>query len=589
MPAQADSAPANDLAHDSDIAAGPARLTPAGLPPELIAELERLRTSSPLDRSTTAIYVVDANTGEPLFAVNQDEPLNPASNVKLISTATALDQLGPDWRYVTRLLGPIPNDAGVVPGDLYLAGNADPTLDTDDLEELAAALAARGVSHVAGDLVVGPGALRDSLGLPRLHIHVRGTRPGRAPEVTVEPSGEDDNGAALVEVEVKAETIRRRRGPRLQATVTLVDDPIPHYRVELSGTISARRSKHLRRRIPAPQLFTARLLGAALARAGITVAGTVRRAELLDHVVDNALAGAVPIELARHESRPLSDIIARINKRSLNRLADRVLMTAGTARYGGAPTMSKGVRAMHEWLRGRAGVDPEALFLDTGSGLSYRTQLTARQIVSVVQAAAGLAHAPPDADPAVFARAARRPRKGRTDAPGPVLSERRADDDPDELTARRFGPEAGDGPSAGGDDGRDDDSGEDDDHGDDDPALSDPAQEDATRSPSDDVGLARGADDAEAEAFMASLAVGGVDGTLRGRLRDLRGQVFAKTGTLTEVIALSGIVTAGDEALAFAIVSNGHRHRRRRQVRRQHDAIVKALHRYLNARAAADE
>ena len=43
----------------------------------------------------TGLFVADARTGEPLFAVNADDPLNPASNVKMISTATALELLGP--------------------------------------------------------------------------------------------------------------------------------------------------------------------------------------------------------------------------------------------------------------------------------------------------------------------------------------------------------------------------------------------------------------------------------------------------------------------------------------------------------------
>jgi D-alanyl-D-alanine carboxypeptidase/D-alanyl-D-alanine-endopeptidase (penicillin-binding protein 4) len=62
-------------------------------------------------------------------------------------------------------------------------------------------------------------------------------------------------------------------------------------------------------------------------------------------------------------------------------------------------------------------------------------------------------------------------------------------------------------------------------------------------------------------AWRASFPVGGVDGTLAGRFTDLalKGKVFAKTGTLSEVNALSGyLVAASGRTVAFSILSNNH-------------------------------
>ncbi len=102
--------------------------------------------------------------------------------------------------------------------------------------------------------------------------------------------------------------------------------------------------------------------------------------------------------------------------------------------------------------------------------------------------------------------------------------------------------------------------------------------------------LASGVDPAPAstpaDAFLHSLSVGGVDGTLRHRFHELRGQVQAKTGTLNKAVALSGLVRHGDHTLAFAIVTNGTDWRQRQRVRRQHERLVEALHRYLRKRAA---
>ena len=62
-------------------------------------------------------------------------------------------------------------------------------------------------------------------------------------------------------------------------------------------------------------------------------------------------------------------------------------------------------------------------------------------------------------------------------------------------------------------------------------------------------------------AWRASLPVGGVDGTLSGRFAEpaLKGKVFAKTGTLSEVNALSGyLVAASGRTVAFSILCNDH-------------------------------
>jgi D-alanyl-D-alanine carboxypeptidase/D-alanyl-D-alanine-endopeptidase (penicillin-binding protein 4) len=579
---------------------------------ELIEELRKLESERPLRRGTTAIYVVDAVTGRQLYAVHEDEPLNPASNVKLISTATALDVLGPDWRYTTRLLGPAPDADGAVAGHLYLIGSYDPTLQHAHLAELAAAIKAAGVTRVHGDIVVGPEPLRDSLGWARIDIRVHGTEDGNAPEVLIDADGgllsETGRAGFLAhgfELDVQARSTRRSRRGRVEVGVTLVDGPAPRYRITVTGTIAKERRVRVRRQLPVPQIFTAQLLRAALVEAGIEVLGAVRQSELDEYVAAAATAGSLPIELARHESVPMASLVARINKRSLNALADRVVMTAGAVLYGGAPTMDKGVRAMQSWLREHAGLDPERLVIDTGSGLSRNTAITARQIVRVLRAASGLWTPTPDAPDATAvgldellptALVSASEPLGRSPAAGSGAAlvgmladtidmvELGAAPAPAPALARAAGADQ-DGASAPDDqDGADEpgepsESGEPSEPGE--PAAADRASGQAAGAPTavEPAGLT------PALAFLSSLAVGGVDGTLRYRFRELRGEILAKTGTLRKVVALSGLVSHGDQKLAFAIVTNGTDWRQRQRVRRQHEHIVAALHRYLRKRA----
>jgi D-alanyl-D-alanine carboxypeptidase/D-alanyl-D-alanine-endopeptidase (penicillin-binding protein 4) len=448
-------------------------------------KIEELLRTGALRAGTTALYVVDAQSGQELFAVHPDDPLNPASNVKLISTATALDVLGADYRYRTRLLGPSPSRDGTIAGDVYLLGNYDPTLTPGGVRDLAASLAAHGVHAITGGIVVGHDDDRDGMIRDPIEITVAATTAGKTPTISIDPA------APFVLVTDDATTAKGRRSSlKISDGASTDRDGHARWSVHLTGAIG--RGKTATYTIwPDPSgALTAELLAADLAKEGISVGGGVRVEELSSYATEAGTNGWLPVELAAHESDPLAAIVAQVNKRSINWLADRVVMTAAAAKYGQAPSMSKALDAMYGWLHDHAGIDRGALFVDTGSGLSHKTTFSARQIVTVLRAAAG---------------------------------------------------------------------------------LSDPHA-------------------AAATAYLQSLSVGGIDGTLRHRFAGaLRGKLHAKTGTLNGAIALSGFLdVAPGHTLAFSLVTNGNPAGSHKQVRAAHEKLVSILADYAAAAAAAD-
>jgi D-alanyl-D-alanine carboxypeptidase/D-alanyl-D-alanine-endopeptidase (penicillin-binding protein 4) len=462
---------------------------------EATAEAIEKVLRGPLRFGTTGLYVVDAETGRELFAVHPDDPLNPASNVKLISTAAALDLVGPDFRYSTRVLGPTPDADGVVAGDVYLLGSYDPTMGVEDVQAFGAQLVAAGVTRIDGGVVVGGTSTRDGLYRSRVRVDVTAGAPGEAPTVTTAPRSE------FVEVAVTATSGKRPRVKgRLGVTGKVVtrDDGTSRMAIEVTGAIG--KGKSVTRWIWTKErhLHTAHVLRTALRDAGITVTGDVRVEELPAYVDARAGAGQLPVTLAEHRSQPLSHIVAQVNKRSINWLSDRVITTTTALTTDQKPSMDKGVDAMYAWLGRAAGIERDKLVVDTGSGLSYRTQFSPRQIVSVVRAASGLVP---------------------YDGPDPVHAA------------------------------------------------------------------------ACADAWRTSLSVGGVDGTLRRRFKasDLRGRIHGKTGTLSNVIALSGLLEGPDgRTLAFALVTNGHTPSRKNLVRGAHEDVLEILDDYLIKLAKAE-
>lgn len=434
----------------------------------------------PLRNGDTGLYVADARTGRPVFAVNADEAYNPASNVKMISTATALELLGPTFRYPTRVLGPDPEN-GVVKGDIYLLGSYDPTLTAADLSNMAQGLAARGITAIEGSIVTGPDPTRDGIYRAVVPIEITSGEPGELVSATV------PTGAEHVSVIINAKTAKRVMRPRLRYKVETTKnvDGRPRITVTIDGTIGRGGATMYRLTTRERTATAAYALKGALVANGVRISGDIMTKELGDFIADTVSRGALASELGRHESRPLSDIITRVNKWSINWLSDRVIMTAAALARRQQPSMELALDAMYAWLDRHPNIPKSQLYIDTGSGLSYRTRISPTELVSIVRSAAGYSA---DSDPAL----------GKT--------------------------------------------------------------------------------------WLGSLAVARTDGTLRNRMRgrDLDVRVRGKTGTLSTVIAMSGILDVDPEnPLVFALVTNTKRPLSKAAVRRAHDQVIGALCHYV--------
>ncbi|WP_282202985.1 D-alanyl-D-alanine carboxypeptidase/D-alanyl-D-alanine endopeptidase [Kitasatospora fiedleri] len=118
----------------------------------LTADLDRLLADPRLAGATAAVKVVDTETGEVLYAHDSQHLVLPASTMKLVTSAAALDALGTGYRFGTDVLATGRSDAGVLRGDLVLRGGGDPSLLSQDLDALARQVADSGVRLVTGSL-----------------------------------------------------------------------------------------------------------------------------------------------------------------------------------------------------------------------------------------------------------------------------------------------------------------------------------------------------------------------------------------------------------------------------------------------------
>ena len=107
---------------------------------------------SRLQGATTAISIRDVTTGELVYSHLGDTRVHPASVMKLLTGAVALETLGQDYTFKTEVYtdGKIQN--GVLHGNLYLRGQGDPTLTKTDLNTFVSELKAKGIRSINGNL-----------------------------------------------------------------------------------------------------------------------------------------------------------------------------------------------------------------------------------------------------------------------------------------------------------------------------------------------------------------------------------------------------------------------------------------------------
>jgi D-alanyl-D-alanine carboxypeptidase/D-alanyl-D-alanine-endopeptidase (penicillin-binding protein 4) len=323
------------------------------------------------------IAVAD-QSGKILWSINPDQPLMPASTVKLFTTGFARSVLGGAARRPTRVVGVGTMDSatGTWVGNWALELNGDPSLERAEgsgptLYDLALQLASVGIKRLVGPLQVqsadGPAdavypAVWSSRHQGRIFAPLVGplTVHENIVWLTVQPGSRPGQRARLIE------TAPDGIGPMVTVTATtrsgrrsrLSLRPRPDGGWVVAGTIGVRAAP---RRLTAvtsnPRVVLSAVWASALGRAGITWNPSP---------YIGALPAGVPQVLAEVASPILDSLASEINRRSLNLGAELLLQWAG-GRANGPTLLTDHVRSI---IGGDAGV-----YLADGSGLSYQDRV----------------------------------------------------------------------------------------------------------------------------------------------------------------------------------------------------------------------
>jgi D-alanyl-D-alanine carboxypeptidase/D-alanyl-D-alanine-endopeptidase (penicillin-binding protein 4) len=129
--------------------------------PQLQKAYQQFETDPQLKHAISSLYVIDAKTGKIIFDRNSQVGLAPASTQKVITSVTAFELLGKDYRYKTYIGYDIGIEKGELKGNLYIEGNGDPTLgskrwestkDSNVLKYILILLKRNGIKKIKGDI-----------------------------------------------------------------------------------------------------------------------------------------------------------------------------------------------------------------------------------------------------------------------------------------------------------------------------------------------------------------------------------------------------------------------------------------------------
>ena len=349
-----------------------------------------------LSETAMGIVVERVSDQRKVMSHQAERSFQPASTMKLLTSAVALERLGATHRGRSELRSSGVVTNGFLQGDLVLRGSADTDLNVEAFRGMLLTLRQLGIGEIAGDFLLD----RSFFSPPRMDIGVPAFDESPEFQYNVIPDAISINQHLLAltidstapDIQVRAKTTLD--GVTLASALTMIDAPCRDWDEYWKSPVVAQLSEGavritLRGQYPKNCVTTteinvldrtdyeARLFRSLWRELGGRFSGNVREGNARD-------AGNL---LAEHRSRALPDSVRVINKSSDNPLTRSMYLTLGALNNFGdslANTAVGSERVVRTWLREK-GVNDAGLVLENGSGLSRAERVTPRLLSELLR------------------------------------------------------------------------------------------------------------------------------------------------------------------------------------------------------------
>lgn len=336
--------------------------------------------------SAVSVYVQPVDGAKPSLAHQANRPMNPASVMKLVTTYSALELLGPAFRWKTEVYrdGPVVN--GVLQGNLIIKGYGDPSFKSQDFWQMLMRLRQSGIHTIQGNLIIDKTYFDASVdnGKPFDDEQWRAynTQPtaflvnGRHTSFrfeVVDGKVKIDQEFALPQVTIM-NNLRVKKGgcgswrSHYQYHVVPTTSGVL---VSFDGQFSEKCGT---RYLELSVMNDTQYAFYTFAKLWAELGGTFRGGMSLRPV--NELSDTL---LLTHESQPLSYVINDLNKWSINVMARHLLLTIAAEQHGVPATAPLAAQTVKNWLADKKLFFKE-LVIENGSGLSRIARVNAKHL-----------------------------------------------------------------------------------------------------------------------------------------------------------------------------------------------------------------
>lgn len=308
--------------------------------------------------------LIQTASGEDLYALNANRLFKPASNLKLITSAAAIEKLKPDFRYHTEFYidGEVTPD-GILHGNLIVSGSPDPILSgffdqriNDIVHSWIDTLNAHGIYTILGDLIL------DNSYYFGNHVALANQDTYKPLEFFTVASFKNADATQLSKAKIRRyRTVKLKNGKTKKVA----------YRY--------RNKTRLRKVTVEPNVYMMDVMMKELHKRQMIVSDEVKKI-----AYSTSLDRTKWKHFYTHTSAPLSELLKIINKNSDNFYADQLLRTLG-GEFRGEGSIDKGIEVVREFLIYNIYARPDEFQLVDGSGLSHANLVTPELLVKVMR------------------------------------------------------------------------------------------------------------------------------------------------------------------------------------------------------------
>ncbi|MBL4593952.1 MAG: D-alanyl-D-alanine carboxypeptidase/D-alanyl-D-alanine-endopeptidase [Flavobacteriales bacterium] len=366
--------------------------------------IQKMAADDDLKNASISFYALDLDSGKVIAGLGSNKSLVPASTMKLVTTATALELLGPGKRFSTRVKysGEIDSNC-VLNGNIYIVGGGDPCLGSerfkkhygDFIHKWANEIIKLGIDSINGR-VIGDASIFNEQMIPSTWIWGDlGNYYGAGP-----------CGLSIYENKCSVELRSGKKGDSTEVTciypyipnlkfdnyvksmITKKDlsyifgAPYQENRIIKGGIPTNKKNYLVRGSIPDPAYLAAFELDMELRQLGVKLANpstTVRKIKFETGSIDKTKKYVITTT----RSPKLTAIMNLTNTYSVNLYAEHLMNQIGVFKYRSGDTGSGTQATTLFWKN--AGLDTEGMYINDGSGLSRFNAITAKQLVGILK------------------------------------------------------------------------------------------------------------------------------------------------------------------------------------------------------------